>query len=55
MHENLSFGNINKDTLNSIWHRQEYQQFVRDFQKGKAPSICRNCLKRNIDNLDQGV
>jgi MoaA/NifB/PqqE/SkfB family radical SAM enzyme len=55
LQQNLYFGNICKDPLNSIWHRKEYQEFVRDFQMGRAPKICRNCLKRNIDNLDQGV
>jgi MoaA/NifB/PqqE/SkfB family radical SAM enzyme len=51
LQKNLSFGNIHTDSLDTIWHRQEYQQFVHDFQKGGDPSICRNCLKRNIDNL----
>jgi MoaA/NifB/PqqE/SkfB family radical SAM enzyme len=50
LHQNLSFGNIHEDSLNTIWHRMEYQQFVRDFQKGNAPSICRDCLKRDIEN-----
>ena len=51
LQQNLSFGNIHTDSLNTIWHRKEYRQFVRNFQKDKAPNICRNCLKRNIDNL----
>jgi hypothetical protein len=51
LYQNLSFGNIRKASLNKIWYHQEYQQFVCDVKKGKAPNICRNCLKGNIDNL----
>ena len=52
LQKNLSFGNIHEKSLNTIWHRKEYQQFVRNFQKGKALDVCRNCLKRSIDNLE---
>jgi hypothetical protein len=51
LQKNLSFGNINEVTLNTIRHRQEYRQFILNFQKDKATIICRNCLKRSIDNL----
>jgi MoaA/NifB/PqqE/SkfB family radical SAM enzyme len=51
LHKNLSFGNIHTDSLNTIWHRKEYRLLDRSFRKEKAPNICRNCLKRNIDNI----
>jgi len=52
LQKNFSFGNIHTDSLNTIWHRNEHRQFVRGFLKVEAPTICRNCLKRNIDDLD---
>jgi len=52
LQKNLSFGNIHEDSLNTIWHRKVYQQFVRNFQKEKALNICRNCLKGNVYNLE---
>jgi len=51
LQQNLSFGNLHEDSLNTIWHRKNFRQFARDFRKGKTPSICGNCLKRNIDSL----
>lgn len=48
---NLSYGNIHTDSLNTIWHRREYRQFVRSFQKDKAPNICRNCQKEILKTL----
>ena len=51
LQKNFSFGDIHTDSLNAIWHRKEYRQFVRSFQKDKAPHICMSCLKGNIDNL----
>jgi radical SAM protein with 4Fe4S-binding SPASM domain len=50
LQKNFSFGDIHTDSLNTIWHRKEYRQFVQSFQKDKAPDSCRNCLKGNIDN-----
>jgi hypothetical protein len=51
LQQNLSFGNIQQDTLKSIWHHKEYQQFIRDFRNGKGPAVCQNCLKKQIVNL----
>jgi MoaA/NifB/PqqE/SkfB family radical SAM enzyme len=49
--KNLSFGNIHTDSLNTIWHRKEYRKLTRNFHKAKAPNVCRDCLKRNIDSF----
>jgi MoaA/NifB/PqqE/SkfB family radical SAM enzyme len=51
LQKNVSFGNLHKDSPNAIWHRPEYRQFRRNFQKYKAPAICRNCLKGNVENF----
>ena len=48
---NLSFGNIQTDSLDTIWRRKGFKQFVRAFQKSQAPSGCRHCLKASTDNL----
>ena len=49
--QNLAFGNIYDESLNTIWHQKEYRQFIRTFRKGCVPNICRNCNKRFIDSL----
>jgi MoaA/NifB/PqqE/SkfB family radical SAM enzyme len=51
LQQNMSFGNLHQDSLNTVWHRRQYRLFVRNFQKYKALGICRNCLKRYIDDL----
>jgi MoaA/NifB/PqqE/SkfB family radical SAM enzyme len=44
----LSFGNINDEALNTIWHKKEYKNFIRTLiRRGTAP-FCQNCLKRFI-------
>jgi MoaA/NifB/PqqE/SkfB family radical SAM enzyme len=51
--QKLSFGNIADDSLNRIWHKKEYKQFVRSYRKGKPPVICMNCLKGYADDFRQ--
>lgn len=51
LQQNLSFGNIHKNSLNTIWNAHDYQQFVREFRQGETPTICKNCLKNCIDNF----
>ena len=48
---NLSFGNIDKESLIKIWHRRECRQFVREFLTGNGPALCQNCLKKQIENF----
>ena len=50
LQQNLSFGNIQKESLNTIWHR-EYRQFMREFCNGKGPVVCQSCLKKQIENF----
>jgi MoaA/NifB/PqqE/SkfB family radical SAM enzyme len=49
--QNLSFGNIRQEPLCTIWHREEYRQFIKKIKKNLAPLACQNCWKGNIDNL----
>jgi len=48
LQQNLSFGNIQKESLNTIWHHKEYRQFMREFRNAKGPAVCQNCLKKKI-------
>jgi radical SAM protein with 4Fe4S-binding SPASM domain len=43
--QNLSFGNIQTEDLNFIWHRKAYKEFVRSHNRWRAPAVCRNCYK----------
>jgi MoaA/NifB/PqqE/SkfB family radical SAM enzyme len=49
LQQNLSFGNIQQDHLNTIWHREEYQRFIQKIRSNAVPLACRNCLKAHID------
>jgi MoaA/NifB/PqqE/SkfB family radical SAM enzyme len=51
LQQNLSFGNIRQEPLNTIWHRKEYRQFIKKIKNNVAPSACQNCRKGYIDNL----
>ncbi|MGD9134524.1 MAG: radical SAM protein [Desulfobacterales bacterium] len=48
---NLSFGNIQEESLNTIQHHKQYRQFVREFLSGNEPAACQNCLKKQIENF----
>jgi MoaA/NifB/PqqE/SkfB family radical SAM enzyme len=48
---NLSFGNIQKESLTTIRHHREYRKFVREFLTGNGPTACQNCLKKQIENF----
>ncbi|MGD8881315.1 MAG: radical SAM protein [Desulfobacterales bacterium] len=50
--QNLSFGNVQTESLKTIWHRKEYRKVINKFRKREAPSFCQSCLKRTIDNLE---
>ena len=52
LQQNLSFGNVQNESLRTIWHRKEYQKVIHKFRNCEAPSFCQNCLKRTIDNLE---
>ncbi|MBW1997677.1 MAG: radical SAM protein [Deltaproteobacteria bacterium] len=49
--QRLIFGNIAKDSLNTIWSRKEYRNFRDSFRKGRVPGICQRCYKRFIDSF----
>ena len=51
LQQNLSFGNIQQESLKAIWHRKQYRQFVREFRNGSTPMVCQNCLKKRIENF----
>jgi MoaA/NifB/PqqE/SkfB family radical SAM enzyme len=51
LQQNLSFGNIQKESLNTIWHHRQYRQFMRKFCNGKGPVVCQSCLKKQIENF----
>jgi MoaA/NifB/PqqE/SkfB family radical SAM enzyme len=52
LQQNLSFGNIQKESLRTIWHHRCYRQFIREFNNGSPQQVCGNCLKKHIENLD---
>ncbi len=51
--ESFSFGNIAGETLNTIWHKKEYKNFIRSY-KGRdgfqirLNNLCKSCNKRFI-------
>ena len=52
LQQNLSFGNVQNESLKTIWHRKECQKVINKFRNCETPSFCQNCLKRTIDNLE---
>jgi len=51
LQQNLSFGNMQQQSLKSIWHQEDYRLFTRQFRSGNTPAACRNCLKKQIENF----
>lgn len=51
LQQNLSFGNVQDDSLNMIWHQQEYPKFLLEFRRDNTPSICRDCRKNCVDDF----
>ncbi|MFP4316152.1 MAG: radical SAM/SPASM domain-containing protein [Desulfovibrionales bacterium] len=49
--QNLSFGNIQSESLNIIWNSPEYTTFRKRFKAGEPIRICTSCTKRCIDDL----
>jgi len=48
---NLSFGNIQNEAFDSIWRRKEYRCFRGDFLAAQGPADCRECLKKQTDDI----
>jgi MoaA/NifB/PqqE/SkfB family radical SAM enzyme len=49
--QNLSFGNIQTESINLIWHRKAYKEFLHTHLRGQIPAICRHCYQGYIDNF----
>ena len=47
--QNLSFGNIQQEPLNIIWHTHRYRRFIQKILSKKAPMACWNCSKGQIE------
>jgi MoaA/NifB/PqqE/SkfB family radical SAM enzyme len=45
---NLSFGNIEFDSLNNIWNQKAYRKFLSAHRRGQKPEVCNTCLKGYI-------
>jgi MoaA/NifB/PqqE/SkfB family radical SAM enzyme len=52
LHSNLVLGDMWRDQLNEIWHRDEYRKFVHAYLGGQVPPSCRTCLKQFSDSLE---
>jgi MoaA/NifB/PqqE/SkfB family radical SAM enzyme len=50
IHQNLAFGNILQERLNTIWNREEYRKFIQKIHVTETPAACQNCLKSHIEN-----
>jgi hypothetical protein len=51
LQQNLSFGNIQQESLRTIRRNRGYRQFIREFCNGRTPVICQDCLKKQIENF----
>jgi len=51
LQQNLSFGNIQQESLRTIRRNKPYRRFIREFCNGSAPVVCQNCLKKQIENF----
>lgn len=49
--QNLSFGNIQTEDLNTIWHRKDYREFASTQTGRRIPAVCRNCYKGFVGDL----
>jgi len=49
--QNLSFGNIQTEDLNIIWHQKGYKKFIRAHTGRRMPAVCRNCYKGFVGEL----
>ena len=52
LQQNISFGNVQNESLKTIWHRKEYQKVINKFRNCETPSFCQNCLKKTMDNIE---
>jgi MoaA/NifB/PqqE/SkfB family radical SAM enzyme len=50
----LIFGNINRDSLEDIWHTKNYAAFREGFRAGKVPAHCRACAKISVPGAKAG-
>ena len=51
LQQNLSFGNIQQQSLRTIRRNKGYRQFIREFCNGSTPAVCQDCLKKQIENF----
>ena len=49
--QNLSFGNVQQESLSAIRRAKRCRQFIRDFRTGNTPVVCQDCLKKQIENF----
>lgn len=49
--QNLDFGSIFSQSLDTIWHKKDFQQFILEHNRDEVPDHCGNCLKKCIDNF----
>ncbi len=46
--ENIDFGNVSNESLNTIWNKKEYKDFIKSHRKRNYPEPCLHCNKRFI-------
>ncbi|MBN2418372.1 MAG: radical SAM protein [Deltaproteobacteria bacterium] len=49
--EKLVFGNISEESLNTVWNKEEYRNFIREHRKKYFVQSCKYCQKRFIMGL----
>jgi len=49
----LAFGNISDESLNTIWNKKEYKNFINSFIRDKTVPFCKDCLKHFILDLQE--
>jgi MoaA/NifB/PqqE/SkfB family radical SAM enzyme len=51
LQQNLSFGNVQQESLRTLLRNKRCRQFIRDFRNGGTPLACQDCLKKQIENF----
>lgn len=46
--EKLVFGNISEETLNKVWNKEEYKNFIRSHRNNDCRRLCEYCQKHFI-------
>ncbi|MFH1744113.1 MAG: radical SAM protein [bacterium] len=44
-YQRVVFGNVNEQSLESVWQRKDYTAFRRSFVPGRIPGVCQGCPK----------